>query len=323
MEVRPAVPDDDPGIVEIYNRREPDEVPMTVDRYRSESGGSGVETQQERFVATRHGDFVGYGAFHWAWWTAQPGIYAIELRVDPSHSRRGAGTLLFERMRGLLAAHAAERLLCWIRDDAVDGRRFAAGHGFEETGQIVRECRLSVAEADTSALAGFEKRLAGEGIRIATLAELAPLSVPFLRTLQSLWASSGDGASDSEQLEGQFAAWLAQVLHGSGQSPDTHWVALDGDRPVGMTFLKQIAEGAYENDYTGVAHSHRRQGIATALKLRAISWARQNGGRWFCTNSDLRNVAMTTINTRLGYRPGILRREVALDLSKHAAHSTP
>jgi hypothetical protein len=56
-------------------------------------------------------------------------------------------------------------------------------------------------------------------------------------------------------------------------SAETHWVALNGERPVGMTFLKRLSEDAAENDYTCVAATHRSRGIATALKLRTIAWA--------------------------------------------------
>ena len=108
-------------------------------------------------------------------------------------------------------------------------------------------------------------------MRIASLAELGRDDELFLRDLQRVSADSGDGPPDPEQVGASFASWRRQVLDAAGMSPETHWVALDGDRPVGMTFLKRLSDDAAENDYTGVASTHRGRGIAPALKLRAIA----------------------------------------------------
>src|SRR5207302_4822019 len=118
----------------------------------------------------------------------------------------------------------------------------------------------------------------------------------FLRALQRLWADSGEEPPDPEPLRPSFPSWQQGVLHASGLSPETHWVALDGDRPVGMTFLKRLSEDAAENDYTGVASTHRGRGIAPALKLRAIAWARQHGVSWVYTSSEVGNTRMIAIN---------------------------
>ena len=82
-----------------------------------------------------------------------------------------------------------------------------------------------------------------------------------------------------------------------------------------MTFLKRLSEDAAENDYTGVAAAYRGRGIARALKLRAIAWARQRGVRWFFTSSEIGNERMISANTRLGYQPGVRRLQVARDLA--------
>ena len=136
----------------------------------------------------------------------------------------------------------------------------------------------------------------------------------FLRALQALWAEPGDQTVDPERLRDSFPWWRAQVLDGPGLSSETHWVALDGERPVGMTFLKRLSENAAENDYTGVARSYRGRGIAPALKVRAITWAREHGVDWFYTSSEIGNTSMISINRRLGYRPGVRRLQAAQDL---------
>jgi GNAT superfamily N-acetyltransferase len=315
LALRLRVAGDDARIVEIYSRQERDGMPLTLSRYRAEQVEKAANGQGEQWVALDRDRLVGVGGFSPAWWTGQPGIYAVEIRVDPSHWRQGIGSRLYDLLCSRLLQREATRLVSWVRADAENAHRFAARHGFHETGQVIQEYRLYVPEAKTDHYEGVEERLRCEGLRMASLAELGSEDELFLRTLQRLSADSGDGPPDPEQLRHSFPTWRREVLHAAGLSPETHWVALDGDRPVGMTFLKRLSEDAAENDYTGVASTHRGRGIAPALKLRAIAWARQHGVSWFYTSSEIGNMRMIAINRRLGYEPRIRRLEVARDLT--------
>ena len=311
LTIRPALPDDDARVVEIYNLQEPESVPQTIARYRMERAKHTGSHPSEHYIAIMDNFVVGYGSFHWAWWTGQPGIYALEIRIDLRSTRQGIGTKLYEVLRSRLVLRGATRFVAWVRSDANAGRRFAARLGCDETGQVIQEYRLDVAHADISAAVMLEARLEQKGIRLACLAELAGENVDFQRALQRLWADAGDKAPDEIQLRNSFETWRREVLQAPDLSPDTHWIALEGERPVGMTFLKRLSEDAYENDYTSVAANYRGQGIATALKLRAIAWAQSHGVQSFYTSSEIGNQPMVAVNTRLGYRPSVQRREVA------------
>jgi GNAT superfamily N-acetyltransferase len=305
-------PDDAQRIVEIYNHQERGHVPLTVARYQGECAERPSEHPGERYVATQGGQVIGFGGYSWAWWTGNPATYTLEVRVDPGHCRQGIGKALFHQMHAGLLMHGATELVNWIRADATGGIGFAARLGFQETGRVIQDYHLPIAEADTRSYDGLREQLIGEGLWIGSLAELGRTNEHFLRALQTLWANSDQEAPDADQLQPSFDAWRQQVLDAPGLTPDTHWVALDGDRPVGMTFLKRLSDSAYENDYTGVASTHRGRGIATLLKLYAIQWAQQDGVEWFLTSSEIGNHAMIRINTRSGYRPGAQRREFSL-----------
>lgn len=62
-----------------------------------------------------------------------------------------------------------------------------------------------------------------------------------------------------------------------------------------------MSDNVAENEYRCVAPAYRGRGIAVALKLRAIAWARQQGVRWFYTSSETGNGPMIAINKHLGY----------------------
>jgi mycothiol synthase len=315
FEIRPAMADDEARIVDIYNSHQQGRVPLTVARCRAECAEAGADDRRVQLVASRDNTVVGFGGYHWAWWTGHPGVSSMDIRVDPRYCRQGAAASLFDQLQSRLTARGAERIVGWIRSDSEASRGFAARIGCRATGQVIQEYHLTIAEADVSGCADLKTRLGREGLRIASLAELGAVDESFLRALQRLWANSGDDPPDPEHLYASFDGWQQQVLHAAGLTPETHWVALDGTRPVGMTFLKQLDDHVFENDYTGVASTHRRRGIATALKLCAIKWAREQGVESFTTSSETNNRSMIGINTRLGYHPGTKLCEVARDLA--------
>lgn len=307
--------DDYVGIVSLYTQQEPDSLPLTVERYRMERAAIDAAGSGEAWVAVDGDRVIGLGAISPAWWTGDPSVFSLELRVDLRYRRRGIGTSLFKRLLVRSAEHGATRMLCWRRADAHDGLHFAEHRSFHETGQQLDEYRLYIPDAAVDAYSGLAERLSRMGLRLASLADLETGDERLLRALQRLWAESGaDSPPDAADLCDSFATWRREVLDSSGQSADTHWVALDGERPVGMTFLKRLSAEAAENDYTAVAPTHRGRGIAPALKLRAIDWARQHDVRWFYTSSEIGNGPMIGINRRLGYRPGVRRIEVARTL---------
>ena len=53
---------------------------------------------------------------------------------------------------------------------------------------------------------------------------------------------------------------------------------------------------------TGVRPEYRRQGLATALKVAAARWARDNGVRVIRTDNESANQAMLTLNRRMGFQ---------------------
>lgn len=308
--LRSRIESDDPEIVAIYRDQEGDSVPLNVESYRDEHADQSPGSQSEGWVAVEDDRVVGYGSFSPAWWTGSPDAYSLELRVPSSRQREGIGTRLFNVLHGRLTDLGATRLLAWVRADSGTGRRFASGHGFVETGQVIQEYRLHLPDVMVDGEDGPEERLRRQGLTITSLAQRGIEDESFLHALQHLWADSEGSPPDPERLHDSFAEWQRKVLQAPGLSPETHWVALEDERPVGMTFLRRLSEDAAENDYTGVATTHRNHGIATALKWHAIARAREQGFRWFFTSSEIRNAPMIGINRRLGYQPGVQRIEV-------------
>jgi GNAT superfamily N-acetyltransferase len=81
-------------------------------------------------------------------------------------------------------------------------------------------------------------------------------------------------------------------------------VALEGDRVVGYATLVPLAArpDTLEHELTGVLRSHRRRGIAEALKREQIHWAAAHGYARLITYTQEGNDAMRGLNLKLGYR---------------------
>lgn len=81
-------------------------------------------------------------------------------------------------------------------------------------------------------------------------------------------------------------------------------VALEGDRVVGFATLAPLAArpDVLEHELTGVLGSHRRRGIAEALKRQQLAWAKTAGYRQLVTTTQEGNDAMCGLNPKLGYR---------------------
>ncbi len=85
--------------------------------------------------------------------------------------------------------------------------------------------------------------------------------------------------------------------------PDGWYVPLDNDEYVAMTnpWSSQAAANILYVGLTGVVRSHRRRGIAIALKMRAVEFARKQGIAEIRTENASNNERMLTIKNRLGF----------------------
>ena len=85
---------------------------------------------------------------------------------------------------------------------------------------------------------------------------------------------------------------------------EAHFIAIVDGRFVGVTSLwRSLAEkDKLHTALTGVVRGLRRKGIATALKVRAVEFARDQEARVIRTENEENN-PMYDLNVRLGFRP--------------------
>lgn len=236
-----------------------------------------------------------------------PGHYELWIVVHPDRRREGLGTRLYRWCLERIAHRvpAPVRLGTETREDQVGALAMLEKHGFE---QVMRSphSALDVAAFDPAPFGPVARRVRDSGIEIVTLADLMARDPDWEQKFYELsWAVLRDIPSPTPRTRPPFEHWRRRLLDSPGFLPDGHFIARDGGaRLVGTTGL-WAALGKRTLLYqgiTGVIGSHRRRGIATALKLRAIEFARTYGAETVRTNNEENN-PMYRINLSLGFEP--------------------
>jgi predicted GNAT family acetyltransferase len=78
------------------------------------------------------------------------------------------------------------------------------------------------------------------------------------------------------------------------------FAALDDGEVVAVTAIERDGERA-ETDFTAVARTHRRRGLAEAVKAASVLALVVEGVRVFSTGGAEENAASLAMNARLGY----------------------
>lgn len=301
-QIRPFRAADYPRLLDLYNRIEP-EYPETEDEWRFQEATRDPKVRWGRLVAELEGRLVGWGDYGQSAENYHPRKFHLGVSVDPDHRRRGIGSALFEGVIATLNQFRPVQLMTESREDRPDSRRFIERRGFRES-MREWESRLDPLAADTRELPALRERLAREGIEILSLARLKERDPDWARKLHSLkTALDRDIPSVVPATEVSFEHWYAKQLNHPNQIPEARFFAVHEGRLVGESSLFRPMAGDYlDTGVTGVRREFRRRGIALALKLCAIEYARNAGVREIRTWNATTNEAMLSINLRLGFQ---------------------
>jgi GNAT superfamily N-acetyltransferase len=256
-----------------------------------------------RCTAEDGGRVVGWAEAAHNPWMFHPLKYVLRLEVEPAHRRRGVGAALLARLLDELRARGALVARAVAREDDPVTVGFLTRRGFAEVWRQIPS-ELDLARFDPAPFAGAE---APAGVAITTLADEMAADRGVLRELYELHAHCNRGQPELDPITPRpFEEFVAGQVEGPQAMLEAWFLARDDGVLVGMSSLERIADRpeVVEAGYTAVHPTHRRRGIALALKLRAVGHARAAGYRAIATDNNAVNAGMLAINTALGFRPG-------------------
>jgi GNAT superfamily N-acetyltransferase len=296
--------DEDYGIViDIANAVFPDELDLR-ELLKHRDNARDQNYMLERVILEVDGKPAGTSSFGESMWTPIPGKFWIYVQVHPDHQRKGYGKAIYDHVVGVLSEKKPTILDSWTREDKTDAISFLTQRGYE---QVMRgqNSRLTLAAFDPSGFADVVERVSESGIRIVTLAELRENDPEWRKKLYELdWLLSLDVPEIDEPKKREFEVYCRQTFDKPTFFPEAFFVALDGDEYVGVSMLElNLADPTkLQTDLTGVVRSHRRRGIATALKVRSLSKAKTTEAQYVDTDNEEKN-PMYTLNVKLGFEP--------------------
>lgn len=306
MQIRPfddETESDYEGIVALDTACWPD-YPGTVAEKKHQDQSWDKKYLRRRLLVERAGQIVANGTYMEPSWSYRPGKYHVSVQVHPDHRRQGLGDRIYSSIMEHLAPFNPDTLTSQTREDQNSALQFLERRGYRV---VMREpvSHLDVPSFDPNPFAARSARVQSAGIEITPLSELREQVDDWQRRLYDLeWELLQDVPVSEPLSRTPFDVWLQRVVENPGFTPDGNMVARDGDRWVGVSGLwrSEADPKKLYTGLTGVSRSHRRLGLATAMKLRAIEFARAYGAALIETDNEENN-PMYQINMQLGFEP--------------------
>lgn len=257
--------------------------------------------KHQRWIAEQHGVVQGFAYYTQFADLYDPHLFWVKVVVLPEHQRRGIGSALYAAVSEGVAAHNPKVLKVGIREDRVAGLAFAVRHGFIEYSRRI-PAELDVQSCDLSHYADSEAVLATQGITLRSAAALAEDPDRDRKLYDLQWALDQDVPISEPITRLTMDQFRAQVLDNPRLSQEGTFVATRGGDYIGLSTLYEQDAQTLGVDITGTIGPYRRLGVATALKVRAIRWAQQQGYRTIEVTNDAVNAGMLAINRVLGFK---------------------
>jgi GNAT superfamily N-acetyltransferase len=304
LEMREFDPTDYPKLVEVYDANYPGYARSAGEWRSRDESLDRSKYHLQRYAFLENNMIVGFGVVSHVTDMFHPHKFWVEILVDPVSQGRGIGGTVFERLDGELKKLNAVTAWAGSRQDLPRLTEFYQRRGFWEK-QIAWESRLDVSRVDPERFRDYSEKVQRQGVTITNLAEAQEKGQESLRKLHELvQIISADMPSPAPFTPTSYEQWEAFELKNPNLLPEGYMIAKDGSKYVGLSTVWRIDKEPRSliQGNTGVRREYRGRGIAVALKLRVIDFARRKGYEKLKTWNASDNAPMLAVNTKLGFK---------------------
>lgn len=222
----------------------------------------------------------------------KPGQQFLDVRVKPEYRGQGIGRALLAAAEQEARQNGVTSLMCAVAPGDDAALAFAARHGFTFDWQTM-DGALDLGRFDPTPWADAVAHAEASGIRFTTL--LQAQEQPDV--LKKLYELDHHLSRDVPEWSGVMPSVEAYRASLQECDPEAVLIAWDGQHAVGYSMTS--ADGY--TCFMGVAQAYRGRGIAKALKVLTIEWARRKGLARLTTNNNAASAAIVSLNRELGY----------------------
>ncbi|MCX7860061.1 MAG: GNAT family N-acetyltransferase [Chloroflexus sp.] len=258
-----------------------------------------------RVIGELNGTAAGYAEYYQPTWCADSDHIEALVYVHPAYQGQGLGVALWQHTQQAWQALRPRYVLARVREDWHAGLAFVARRGFRED-RRVWVSRLDLAGFDPTPFHGAIERVTGQQIELHSFATLATADANFWRKLYEFERqTTGDMPSAFPVAIPAYEQWIKLYQPDHGALWAGSFAAIADGQVVGISTLETLDNDTdLEVGFTAVHREYRGRGIALALKLCAIEYARSLGASGIRTDNDSTNLPMWHINQRLGFQRG-------------------
>ena len=309
--IRPFTPEDYPAIARIASAAFP-EYSSSAEEMEFGDSRRDPKCRHGRWLAERDGRAVGYGEYGQRSSSYHPRRFLLEVTVEPDSQGLGLGKALYERVMSALEPFDPLSVRAQVRADRARTVRFLEERGFVEDMRSF-ESRLDLAAFNPALWADAAGRVRALGIGFKTLGELEGVPGHWRKHHDMGEEIAADVPSAEARTPVEKDVWRSALLKNPGLVRDAYLFAVKDGEYVGVSMLRSSqSDNDLTTGLTGVRLPYRRQGVALALKIGTLAWAKRNGYSQVKTWNEANNRGMLGINERLGF----VRQPAWLDMVK-------
>lgn len=298
--IRRWTPDDYPVLIDIRNTCMPDYA-VTLEDFRRHDEVRDAKCYHNRLIAERDGAATGFISFGHLEFMFNPRRFEFNVLVLPEHRNQGVGSALYEAMCCDLERFDPDAMRSFAREDMPEDIRFLEKRGYVEE-ERNWESRLDVKSFDPARFNGAADRLADDGVTLTTFAELAADPGRDRKMFEMETVLVRDLPSPEPLTDLTWDQYRKHILESPNLLPEAWTVALHNDQYIGLSVVWRAPGKPYlATGLTAVRRHWRRHGIALAMKLKVVEYARREGYAEIRTENESNNRGMLSINERLGF----------------------